>query len=262
MNTREYFDLIDLAEIDRFIKEGQEENLFIEFKTVVHPNYSEKNKEIDKKNISKAISGFANSNGGVIIWGVKASENDKKQDIATSKSPIRELTKFLNTLNRLEGQATTPIVTGIIHRKIETSNDEGFIVTYVPASDFAPHMANFANKHYYKRSGDSFYVCEHYDIVDMLHRKHSAKLDLEVKNKKVQKMGAKWRYEFIIAIRNLGRNFARSPLVKVELNAPYMFSNHGIDGNGNIGLFGQRPRPSTLKSVPIEEGKTLLYILT
>ena len=245
MDIDKYFKTIDLNEIERLIQDGQEENLFIEFKTVVHPNYKENNKDIDKKNISKAISGFANSNGGIIIWGVKAKENEKNQDIASGKSPIKELTKFLNTLNRLEGQATTPIVTGIIHRKIEISDDLGFIVTYVPPSDFAPHMANYADKHYYKRSGDSFYVCEHYDIKDMLQRKHSAMLDLKVDKKIISKMGNIWRYEMTLSLRNEGRNFAKSPLIKVEINHPYKFSDYGLDGNGNVGLFRTRAIPRT-----------------
>jgi hypothetical protein len=246
MNIDKYFETIDITEIDRFVKDGQEENLFIEFKTVVHPNYNDNNREIDKKNISKAISGFANSSGGVIVWGIKAKENEKNQDIATDKSPIKELTKFLNILNRIEGQATTPPVTGIIHRKIELSDDFGFIVTYVPPSEFAPHMANFADKHYYKRSGDSFYVCEHYDIKDMLHRKHSAALKLELKNKSVrQYLKDTLRYELTIALRNNGRNFAKAPLIKVEINSPYKFEDYGLDGNGNIGLFKVRATPRT-----------------
>jgi len=203
------------------------------------------NKDIDKKNISKTISGFANSNGGIIIWGINAKENEKKQDIATDKSPIKELTKFLNILNRLEGQATTPPVTGVIHRKIEVSNDYGFIVSYVPSSEFAPHMANYADKHYYKRSGDSFYICEHYDIKDMFQRKHSAMLDLEVKNKSISKFGNKWRYELTMSLRNEGRNFAKAPLIKVEINPPFQFSDFGLDENGNIGLFRVMANPRT-----------------
>ena len=87
MDLKAYYNQIDLEEIERFILEGQEENLNLEFKTVVHPNYNLNNKEDDKKNISKTLSGFANSNGGIIIWGIKAKENEKKQDIATDKKP-------------------------------------------------------------------------------------------------------------------------------------------------------------------------------
>ncbi len=142
MDLKLYYDTIDIAEIERYISDGQEENLNLEFKTVVHPNYNQHNREDDKKNISKTFCGFANSNGGIIIWGIKAKENANRQDIATDKKPIKELTRFLNTLNRLEGQSVTLVITGIEHKNVEISDDCGFIVTYIPESDFAPHMAN------------------------------------------------------------------------------------------------------------------------
>lgn len=259
MDLKAYYNQIDKEEIERFILDGQEENLNLEFKTVVHPNYNPYNKEDDKKNISKALSGFANSNGGIIIWGINAKENGKKQDIATDKKPISELTKFLNTLNRLEGEAITPIVIGIEHKKIEISDDYGFIVTFVPASDFAPHMANYANKHYYKRSGDSFYICEHYDIKDMFQRKHSAYLSLILKDKQIHQISVdKIQVDLILSLRNTGRNYAKAPLIKVEINHPYKFSDYGLDGNGNIGVFKVRATPRTSQLSTYSGGQDIL----
>jgi hypothetical protein len=259
MDLKAYYNQIDLEEIERFILEGQEENLNLEFKTVVHPNYNLNNKEDDKKNISKTFSGFANSNGGIIIWGIKAKENEKKQDIATDKKPIKELTKFLNTLNRLEGQAITPVITGIEHKKIEISDDYGFIVTFVPASDFAPHIANFASKHYYKRSGDSFYICEHYDIKDMFQRKHSAYLSLNLKNKQIRQISKdKIQIDITLSLRNTGRNYAKAPLIKVEINQPYKFSDYGLDGNGNVGVFRVKATPRTPQLSTYSGGQDIL----
>lgn len=60
MQLKDYFDSIDLNEIDRFILEKQEENLTLEFKTVNHPNYNDNNREFDKTNVSEVLSGFAN----------------------------------------------------------------------------------------------------------------------------------------------------------------------------------------------------------
>jgi hypothetical protein len=251
MDLKQYFDNIDLSEIERMVTDGQEENVHIEFKTVIHPNYNIDNREFDKKNFSEVISGFANSNGGILIWGVKAKKNENNQDIASQKKPIKELTRFLNLLNRLEGQAVSPIITGIIHKKIEIEKDEGFVITYIPSSDIAPHMANYAHKHYYKRSGDSFYICEHYDIMDMIHRKTTAKLDLIIKerteiNQNVGN-GKITRYEKIIALANLGQHLAKAPLLRVEINDPFFFPQFGLDGNGNIGLFKTRALPRNLQ---------------
>lgn len=241
MDLKKYFNSINLSEIDRFISERQEENIYLEFKTTVHPNYNNNNREFDKKNISEVISGFANSDGGIVIWGVKAKENNKKQDIAYQKKPIKELTKFLNLLNRLEGQAVTPIVSGIIHKKIEISTDEGFIKTYIPPSDLAPHMANYSNKHYYKRSGDSFYICEHYDIMNLINRKRSPVLKFQISSLKLQKSGQRsgniyYDLEFNIQIKNESKIIAKYPCLSIVLSNNVIIDRYGIDGNGGTGL--------------------------
>lgn len=247
MNIQDFFESIDLAEIEKMIQDKQEENLFLEFKTVNHPFFNNQNREFDYKNISEVISGFANSNGGIILWGIKAKKNSKNQDVASESKPIKELTRFLNTLNRLEGQAVTPIVIGIIHKKIELHEDEGYIKTYVPHSESAPHMANFAGKHYYKRSGDSFYACEHFDIIDMFHRRTSAKLELIVSENTIVtekiNQGKQIRFEKVISLKNSGKNFARAPYLKIEIKPPFQLSPFGLDGNYNIGLFKKREIP-------------------
>ena len=249
MDINDYFEKIDIDEIERFVNDGQEENLNIEFKTVNHPNYNDKNKDYDKKNISKSLSGFANSDGGIIVWGIEAKENKKKQDIAFQKKPISELTKFLNILNRLEGQSVTPVIIGVKHKKIEISNDYGYIITYVPASDLAPHMANYADKHYYKRSGDSFYTCEHYDIKDMFQRKRSTSLDIKLITKQIHKIhNGKTRIELIIVLTNTGKIYSKAPLIKIQINHPYEFCEYGLDGNGNIGVFHSRTSPKSINS--------------
>lgn len=246
MNLEEYFVSIDLKEIDRFIEEGQEENLNLEFKTVNFPDYNEKNNEYDRKNFSEIISGFANSNGGIIIWGVKAKNNSKNQDVAQLQKPIEQLTKFLNSLNRWEGQAVTPSITGVIHEKLELFEDVGFIKTYVPPSVNAPHMANFSGKHYYKRSGDSFYPCEHYDIADMFTRKKSPRLRIyfrKLPRGSSSFSGSRYvKYCFAISLHNDGESIAKLPFLGLNVENAHA-ERYGVDGNNNHGLSKQIKTP-------------------
>lgn len=236
MELLEYFNKINLEEIKRFIKEEQEENLNLEFKTVNHPFYNDKNKDDDKKNISKALSGFSNSSGGIIIWGIKAA-NKNGQDVATEEKPIQELTKFLNLLNRMEGQAVTPTISGIIHKKIEISKNTGFMKTYIPRSSGAPHMANHAGKHYYKRSGDSFYQCEHYDIIDMISRKKAPDLKIQIKQLNRELIHqVRYRYTLLVSIINKGNNIAKLPYLAMNFSNSFHADQYGLNGNGQRGL--------------------------
>lgn len=244
MNPREYFDSIDIDELNRLVDEKQEENLYLEFKTVNHPIYTDSNREFDKKNLSVCLSGFANSGGGIVIWGIKAKKNASGQDVATELTPIDQLTKFLNLLNKLEGQAIIPVITGVQHVKIHTGNDMGFIKSFIPASASAPHMALYADKHYYKRSGDSFYPCEHYDIVDMFSRRKSPILGLEIKVVQGRKNVNDYMYRVLVSITNSGKSLAKLPYLAMNTNHNYRPSDYGLDGNRTCGL---KKVPSTTK---------------
>ena len=237
MDLLDYFNKIDINEINRMLEEGQEENIHIEFKTVNHPVYNNDNKDYDRKNLSLTLSGFSNSNGGIIVWGVVAKKNKDGIDVASDRKPILELTKFLNTLNRLEGQAVTPSITGVQHKKIEEKDDVGYIITYVPKSYSAPHMANFASKYYYKRLGDSFFQCEHYDIMDILGRKKSPVLEIGVSKPTVARYLRETEVTWILSIANIGQILAKFPLIHVKLNSPYRASRYGLTGNNSCGLY-------------------------
>jgi len=71
MELEKYFRWINKKMVDRFIQEKQEEHLTLEFKTVKNAGLLDKN---DKKNFAEALSGFSNSSGGVIVWGVETKK--------------------------------------------------------------------------------------------------------------------------------------------------------------------------------------------
>ncbi|MGE5943298.1 MAG: hypothetical protein ACM31G_03055, partial [Flavobacteriales bacterium] len=86
------------------------------------------------------------------------------------------------------------------------------------------------------RSGDSFYICEHFDIMDMLNRKTVPKLILEIKNEEVELGTRGYKYESVFCIVNKGKVSANQIQVFLKVNSPFKISNYGIDGNGFKGM--------------------------
>ena len=123
----------------------------------------------DRKNLAKAVSGFANSDGGIIVWGIDARRNANGIDCASGKSEIQNVDLLLIKLNEHTGQAVSPFPDGVMHKPIKTGSSSGFVITLVPASSRGPHMAKLEEDRYYKRSGDSFYRMEHFDLEDMFY---------------------------------------------------------------------------------------------
>ena len=73
MNLKEWFESIDLQSLSDMVADGEQENLHLEFKTVNSATLMDKD---DKKNFAKALSGFSNANGGLVIWGIYASNKE------------------------------------------------------------------------------------------------------------------------------------------------------------------------------------------
>ena len=80
--------------IESFIDTQQSEELFLDFKRSADNGSGNKLHNNDRQNLAKAISGFGNSEGGVIVWGIECSRDSKKGDVAYSKVLIQTLNGF------------------------------------------------------------------------------------------------------------------------------------------------------------------------
>jgi hypothetical protein len=237
MNINELFDSLTLPDIERFITTGREEDLVLEFKTINRPDLSHGD---DKKNFAKALSGFANSSGGLIVWGIDGRKNDVGINLAVGKKEIHPLSLFVTRLNEFTGPAVSPIVEGVQHKGIQSVDDNGFAISLIPESDSGPHMAKFGEDRYYKRAGDSFYRMEHFDIEDMFGRRQKPQLRLLVKmvSGSMETSGGRHILDVlaIVSIENYGRGTAKAPFLAMSITSKHQFARYGIDGNGNFGL--------------------------
>ncbi len=236
MDLDSIFTSIDLDRIDEYIRDQQEENLHLDFKIINSANLTRD----DRKIFAKCVSGFANSSGGIIVWGVDARKNANEVDSAVGKIPISPLSLFISRITTLTGQVVEPIVDGIIHKRVDESSDSGYAVTLVPMSVSGPHMAKSGEDRYFKRSGDSFYRMEHFDLEDMFGRRAKPSLDLtyKIKFKNFIKLPTHTECTFLIylGISNTGRGSAKTPYLSLSIPEPFSIYRYGLDGNGNFGL--------------------------
>lgn len=228
MPLLEIYESLSAEVLDEYLRTGQEENLHLEFKTLGGPELKARD---DRRNFACAVSGFANAAGGIIIWGVDARKNDAGIDCAVALRPIERVAALVGRLNEFTGQAAEPIVGGVLNRVVSESDaGAGIAATLVPESDAAPHMAKLGESRYYKRSGDSFYQMEHFDIADMFGRRRKPRLEITVRVPpgNIQ--------QIIVGLKNSGRASARAPYLSVSMPPPYSRSRYGVSGNGHEGL--------------------------
>jgi len=237
MDSRQLFDSLTIEDIDSFVRGGREEDLYLDFKTVSDPGLKKRD---DRKNFAIAVSGFANSDGGLVVWGVEARVDIEGVDCACGKSEISDISRFVSKLNEYGGSAVSPVVVGVEHKvlSIPGSDNKGFAATLVPASDSGPHMAKLGEDRYYRRSGSSFKCMEHFEVADMFGRRPKPLLRLAHHAERPRRLGNREKYLITLNIENRGRGSARAPYFALHFHPNYPFGlyEYGVDGNRNHGL--------------------------
>lgn len=105
---------------------------------------------------SKALGAFANSQGGVIVWGIKADrDNDRKLDFAHSLSLVPDIYALKDRLTQKYRFLTDPPLANVEVTPIPLKEGakDGFVVCYVPEGDHKAYQSTKAKFPYYFRIG-------------------------------------------------------------------------------------------------------------
>jgi hypothetical protein len=155
--------------------QGEVEGGRLDCKEVADP---EMQKRESRKLFVAMLSGFANAEGGLILWGVTAKKDDRQIDCITAFPGVTDPDVFKSRLNELTSEALSPSLPGIEHRIVhDDASKPPFVITVVPASEAGPHMALLGER-YYQRIGQATLPMEHFQLADMFGRRPQALLRL------------------------------------------------------------------------------------
>ncbi len=137
------------------------------------------------KTLAKAVSAFANSQGGILIIGIKTGDHNVGRGKERFEVPIEvdgvdpnDLSS--ETIVNILSSNIQPSVPGVTVDTISFSETPDARVVYkisVPASPLAPHMCEHK---YFKRTSTSSLPMEHYEIEDIRGRKKGSDLRAEL----------------------------------------------------------------------------------
>lgn len=173
--------------IDEFIINLQTEELFLDFKQAVSTgkNFNTLHRD-DRKNLAKAISGFGNSEGGVVVWGVECSRDTEIGDVAKAKVKVHNVHRFLSWLENAISGCTIPSHNKIRNHIISCDkNGDGFIATYIPKSEITPLMTT-TNSTIYIRSGSNNVPAPYAVIAGMFGKRPQPHIELEIQDKNLE----------------------------------------------------------------------------
>jgi hypothetical protein len=157
---------------------GRQEAVNLEFKVKENASTGEPSRG-DRQRLGKILSAFSNSAGGLFVWGVLARKDEEEVDRAVEVQSIAGIDRFKSWVQHTCGEILMPRHEGIVVESIPSNlPGSGYIVIYVERSERRPHRSE-VTKHYYKRSVDSSFAMEHYDIEDSFKRLVVPTLDMK-----------------------------------------------------------------------------------
>lgn len=173
--------------LDEFIRDRQTEELFLDFKQATSTGkHGWSLSSDDRRNLAKCISGFGNSEGGVIVWGVECSRDMDVGDVAKAKVKVQNVHRFMSWVESAISGCTIPSHNRVRNHIIATDeNGDGYLATYIPRSEIAPLMTTMGNN-IYIRSGSNNVPAPYAVIAGMFGRRPQPNVALSFENKKLE----------------------------------------------------------------------------
>lgn len=144
------------SRLKELVDSGEAEGLYLECKAPREPRLS---REL-KPQLATALSGFANTEGGVVIWGVGTTRHSHENlDVLTQIEPVGNCRKFAKQVETVIPRLTTPPITNCKNKVIveSTKDTRGVVLTYIPRTTGDPVQSSIDQKFYF-RNGDEFSV--------------------------------------------------------------------------------------------------------
>lgn len=152
------------------------EDLYLDFKRSADDGCGDKLHQNDRKNLAKAISGFGNSEGGIVVWGIDCSRGSSEGDVASVEFPIQDPKRFVSLLNGAVSGVTVPAHPSVENFAVLAScPNKGFVATLVRKSPYAPHQT-VKELRYYMRAGSAFSPVPHAVLAGMFGRRPAPNL--------------------------------------------------------------------------------------
>ena len=219
-----------ITAIDGFLADRQVEELYLDFKRSADSGSGAHLNPKDRSNFAKAISGFGNSEGGVLVWGVDASVDVDGTDCAQAKHRITNVRRFESWLQGAVSGCTIPPHPGVQQLTLDAESGNGFVVSLIRKSQLVPHQCVIDYK-YYMRAGSNFSPTPHTLIMGMMGRRPqpeifpnyvitAGKVVRLPPTESAEKLPPGIEFSLDILLVNMGAGIARDLFVNLKLTKP------------------------------------------
>lgn len=195
----------------------------------------------DKRSIAEAVSAYANSDGGVLIYGIR-SQRTTAGDVATELVPIAAIEQFLAEFRSVCALNINPAVPRMSLDFVSSGNGDGsgFLICSVERSDMRPHMSTAPNVHrYYRRSFEGNVPMTPSEVRDQILSIRDAILTpILYKNNGGSFSNNRGiisgRTSIRFYLRNSGRALCKNPFLRISANCQLHSHSTNFDHRQNV----------------------------
>ncbi len=226
------------AFVEALIKGQVVEELYLDYKRSADNGAGSSLSTKDRSTLGKAIAGFGNSAGGLIVWGVDCRPDASGMEVP-SRAPIVNTGRFRALLEGATGGVVAPQHTRVLSMALPLDpakpNGEGYVLTLIPQSDNSPHQV-IGEGVYYIRAGSSFCRTPHDVLAGMFGRRPQPKLTPKILFG-ADFAGDKATFQFGVLVRNDGRGIARDTFANIVVENPGVDCSWGMEQPHNASMW-------------------------
>lgn len=242
-------DSYSIEDIDSLITNEVEEDIHLDYKAAGALDKDDRK----RTEIIKDVSAFANSDGGIIVYGV-SEEDHKPKEISPIDGRVYTKEWLENVIQqiqpRIEDLNIYPIRVDDIGQSI--------YVVKIPRSSNAPHMAR--DKRYYKRFNFKSEPMEDYEVKDLYNRASIPKLEITGCLFYPKETETEITYDLVAGIVNNGNRVCESYKLNFYINtAKYCskISYKPLETKNSFTLLDNRVKLSSPSQEPIYPNEQL-----
>lgn len=213
---------MNIEELEKYVNNNTEESVSLEFKK------SDILEGADRKQITKPISAFANSNGGIVIFGIEEDGNGRAQ--ALDQGSTRD-TEWLDQIIQHQIQPR------LKNTKIKCFRyrSKNYFKVNVPQS-YTAHQAS--DKIYYKRTNKRSIPMEDYEIRDVMNRQSFPILDPKFSSKNYGSSST--HFGLNVSLVNKGNVMANNFSLRLKIESSILAKAEGFIGEHQKRIEGNK----------------------
>jgi hypothetical protein len=239
--------------LEQMIADGVEESLSLDYKRADALAKTDRKRE----EIVKDVSAFANSSGGVLIYGIAEFTDAARKYLPERLDPVSRTEFSKEGLDQVI-QSIQPRIDGIVIHPVTISEQDNTVcyVVEVPQS----HTAHMARDHrYHKRHNFTTQAMEDYEVRDVMQRRKYPRIEVQFRVNHVKRKISNDDGVIMVRIQNSGSVLIHHFMVELEipvyLNHPIFIEAAIMDRDQDGDYFFTRLMPTVL-GTPVFPGSS------